>query len=135
MKFKPFQAVVIQDDPLYLELGLSRMGQEVTVIADVPGHRNLKCRDQEGTIFYYHPAWLREKSMGNNLNSLTKGNIEEMDNDVKKISFEDLLKEVFALAYMTATCEKNASNLHVIELAKRTIYEDCKNGCYWEEKQ
>lgn len=150
MSIKPGDKVrLIDDEPAYKASHTDRIGEEAVVLAvGVPGYESVKLRDQEGSIFYARPCWLRkpnrpaqkreQKKIQAQARKLTEKRMKELmtKQDEKSLpTFQETVAAFQAIAEVRALTGPRPATELVINLAEKEIFNQIKAGVRWEDAE
>lgn len=107
---------------------------EVVILnTNCEGQHPIKAADRNGMVFYCADSDLRE--MPGQSNTQIDEVIRPCEIKVPKTlpTFQEIERCFLSLYRVLDQCEGSADASLVVSLAKRSLYEDIKLGCRWEE--
>lgn len=105
--------------------------QVVILKTDCEGEHPIKVTDADGNVYYCSDEELRAKKEESN---------PIMDISLKKAvrrdplpTFKEIERRFFAMYQVREQCAESADAALVIQMAEKSLFNEMRNGCRWEE--
>ncbi|WP_290155420.1 hypothetical protein [uncultured Dubosiella sp.] len=116
-----------------MELPVKKPIEVAVLRTNCGGEHPIKVTDKDGNVFYCAEGDLMDPASKNKPAPIVKSKPVPSDPPSALISFQEVSRRFRAMLRVQDQCDGSVDAILVIQMAERTLYEDIKAGCRWEE--